>query len=386
MASNIVSEFERSTSPRGRAVFSSDAGSGLVGRRSECDLLDQLLTDVRASQSRVLVLRGEAGVGKSALMEYATRTAAGCRVERAVGVQSEMELAFAGVHQLCAPMLDHAEDLPGPQREALGTAFGLVDGGTPDRFMVGLAVLTLLSAVAEERPLVCLVDDAQWLDQVSAQTLAFVARRLLAESVALMFAVREPSDAVELDGLPEWTVSGLSNGDAKALLKSASLGRLDVRVRDRIVAETRGNPLALLELPRGLTAAELAGGFALPATRPLAGQIEQSFIRRVESLPKQTQRLMLIAAAEPLGDGTLVRRAADRLEVGHGAEAAAEDEGLIELGPRVRFRHPLVRSAAYRAGSVADRRAVHRALADATDPQLDPDRRGVASGPCGGRA
>ena len=230
-------------------------------------MLDRLLTDVRARQSRVLVLRGEAGVGKTALMDYVARAGSGCRVVRAAGVESEMELAFAGVHQLCAPMLDHVEDLPGPQRDALGTAFGLVAGEAADRFLVGLAVLSLLSAVAEERPLVCLVDDAQWLDRISAQTLAFVARRLLAESVALVFAVREPSDALELEGLPERTVGGLSNADSRALLDSASLGRLDERVRDRIVAETRGNPLALLELPRGLTAAELAGGFATSRRR-----------------------------------------------------------------------------------------------------------------------
>ena len=272
-------------------------------------------------------------------------------------------------------MLDHMEDLPGPQRDALGTAFGLVAGEAADRFLVGLAVLSLLSAAAEERPLVCLVDDAQWLDQISAQTLAFVARRLLAESVALVFAVREPSDASELEGLPDRTVGGLSNGDARALLDSASLGRLDERVRDRIVAETRGNPLALLELPRGLTAAELAGGFAVPGTLPLAGQIEHSFLRRVGSLPEQTQRLLLIAAAEPLGDATLLWRAAEQLGIGAEAEAPAEEEGLIEFGASVRFRHPLVRSAAYRAGSVADRRAVHRALAEVTDRQLDPDRR-----------
>ena len=241
--------------------------------------------------------------------------------------------------------------------------------------MVGLAVLSLLSAAAEEQPLVCLVDDAQWLDRVSAQILAFVARRLLAESFGLVFAVREPSDTVELDGLAERIVGGLSNDDSRALLESASLGRLDERVRDRIVAETRGNPLALLELPRGMTAAELAGGFALPGTRPLASHIEQSFLGRVESLPQQTQRLLLIAAAEPLGDAALLRRAAAQLGIGADAEAPAEQEGLIEFGARVRFRHPLVRSAAYRAGSVADRRVVHGALAEVTDRLLYPDRR-----------
>jgi DNA-binding CsgD family transcriptional regulator len=356
-------------------VPTGDPGHGLIGRLSECEVLDRLLTDVRAHQSRVLVLRGEAGVGKTALMDYVARTSSGCRVVQAAGAESEMELAFAGVHQLCVPLLDRMADLPGPQRDALGTAFGLVGGAAADRFLVGLAVLSLWSAAAEERPLVCLVDDAQWLDQVSAQILAFVARRLLAESVALVFAVREPSDPLDLEGLPERRIGGLINGDARALLDSATPGRLDERVRDRIVAETRGNPLALLELPRGMTAAELAGGFALPGSRPLAGTIEHSFIRRVGSLPEQTQRLLLTAAAEPLGDAVLLQRAADQLGIGPDARFPAEEEGLIEFGARVRFRHPLVRSAAYRAGSVADRRAVHHALAEVTDRQLDPDRR-----------
>jgi DNA-binding CsgD family transcriptional regulator len=351
------------------------SGSGLVDRHSEREVLDRLLTDVRAHQSRVLVLRGEAGIGKTALMDYLATNSAGCQVVRMAGVESEMELAFAGVHQLCASMLNRVDGLPAPQRDALGTAFGLVAGEAADRFLVGLAALSLLSAVAEERPLVCLVDDAQWLDRVSAQTLAFVARRLLAEPVALVFAVREPSSAQELEGLPERTVGGLSNDDSRALLDSATVGRLDERVRDQIVAETRGNPLALLELPRGLTAAELAGGFALPGTRPMASHIEQSFLRRVGSLPEQTQQLLLVAAAEPLGDAALLRRAAAQLGIGADAGASAEDEGLIEFGARVRFRHPLVRSASYRAGSVADRRAVHHALAEVTDRQLYPDRR-----------
>ena len=236
----------------------------LRGRRAECLELDRLLEAMHAGQSAVLVLRGEAGIGKTALLEYTAERAEGCRVLHAVGVESEMELAFAGLQQLCAPMLDRLEQLPGPQRDALGTAFGLRTGEPPDRFLVGLAVLSLLAEVAEEEPpLVCLVDDAQWLDRVSAQTLAFVARRLLAERVGLVFAVRAASDEHELAGLPEQVVGGLSDGDARALLDSAT-GRLDERVRDRIVAETRGNPLALLELPRGLTPAELAGGFARP--------------------------------------------------------------------------------------------------------------------------
>jgi DNA-binding CsgD family transcriptional regulator len=347
----------------------------LRGRRSERETLDGLLGGVRAGQSHVLVLRGEEGVGKSALLAYLREQATGCRIARAAGVESELELAFAGLHQLCLPLLDRLERLPGPQRDALATAFGLSAGDAPDRFLVGLAVLTLLSDAAESQPLVCVVDDAQWLDRASAQTLAFVARRLLAESVAVVFAVREPGAGPELSGLPELTIGGLGHGDARALLDEAIRGRLDERVRDRIVAETRGNPLALLELPRGRTPVELAGGFGLPAAQPLAGRIEESFLHRLRSLPPETQRLLLLAAAEPIGDATLLWRAADRLGVGIDAAHPATLEGLVEFGAHVRFRHPLVRSAAYRAAWSDERRAVHRALAEATDPTADPDRR-----------
>jgi hypothetical protein len=336
-----------------------------------------MVANVRAGRSQVLVVRGEAGVGKTALVDYLVGSAAGCRVARAAGVESEMELAFAGLHQLCAPMMGHLDRLPGPQRDALAVAFGLSTGSAPDRFMVGLAVLSLLAEVAEEQPLVCVVDDAQWLDRVSAQTLAFVARRLLAERVALVFAAREPvpGPGDPLVGMPELVVTGLRDGDARALLDSAVPGRLDERVRDRIIAETRGNPLALLELPRGLTAAELAGGFGRPDAQPLASQIEQSFRRRIGSLPVSAQRLLLAAAAEPVGDVSLLRRVAEQLAIEPDAAAAAEAAGLVEFGVRVRFRHPLVRSAAYRAASAGDRQAVHRALAEATDPESDPDRR-----------
>jgi len=356
-------------------VSNSHPGPGLRGRRTECAALNQLLAEARAGQSRVLVLRGEAGVGKTALLGYVHEQASGFRVARASGVESELELPFAGLHQLCTPMLSSLAGLPGPQRDALGTVFGLSTGEAPDRLLVGLAVLGLLSEVAEERPLVCLVDDAQWLDQASAQALAFVARRLLAEPVALVFAVREPSEEQQLGGLPQLTVEGLSGGDARALLDSVTLGRLDERVRDRIVAETRGNPLALLELPRGLSAAELAGGFGLPDAQSLASRIERSFLRRLQSLPVKTRQLLLAAAAEPLGEVTLLWRAAGRLGVGADAAAPAEAAGLIELGARVRFRHPLLRAAVYRAAAVPDRREVHRALAEATDPGADPDRR-----------
>lgn len=323
----------------------------------------------------MLVLRGEAGVGKTELLEYLVANASGCRLERGAGVESEMELAFAGVHQLCAPMLTHLDDLPGPQRDALGTAFGLKAGAATDRFLVGLAVLSLLSEVADERPLVCLVDDAQWLDRASAQVLGFVARRLLAERVALVFAVRDTSEDRELGSLPVMVIGGLSDADARSLLDSATPGRLDERVRDRIVAESNGNPLALLELPKGLTAAELAGGFGRPDARPVANRIEQSFLRRVRALPVETQRLLLTAAAEPVGDVTLLWRAAEVLGIGADAAAPAEADGLIELGTRVRFRHPLARSAAYRAATARERQDIHRALAEVTDPDADPDRR-----------
>jgi DNA-binding CsgD family transcriptional regulator len=350
-------------------------GTELRGRRNECKSLDRLLEDVRGGQNRVLVLRGEVGVGKTALLEYLVANASGCRIARAAGVESEMELAFAGVHQLCAPMLSHLEHLPGPQRDALGTAFGLRAGAAPDRFLVGLAVLSLLSEAAEERPLVCVVDDAQWLDRASAQVLGFVARRLLAEPVAMAFAVRDPSEDQELGSLPVMVVGGLSDAYARALLDSATPGRLDERVRDRVVAESNGNPLALLELPKGLTAAELAGGFGRPDARPVANLIEQSFLRRVRALPVRTQRLLLTAAAEPVGDVTLLWRAAEVLGIGADAAAPAEADGLIELGARVRFRHPLARSAAYRAAAARERQEIHRALAEVTDASADPDRR-----------
>jgi hypothetical protein len=359
----------------------------LLGRRSECDALDRLVANVRAGQSAVLVVRGEAGVGKTALLRSLIDGASGCRVARAVGVESEMELPFAGLHQLCGPMLDRLDRLPAPQRDALATAFGLSAGDPPDRFLVGLAVLSLLSDVAEERPLVCVVDDAQWQDRASAQTLGFVARRLLAESVGLVFAVREPSPAPDLAGLPELVLGGLDEGDASALLHSAIPGRLDERVRDRIVTEARGNPLALLELPRGLTSAELAGGFGIPhPVMPLANRIEQSFLRQLESMPSETRRLLLTAAAEPVGDVTLLWRAAEWLGLGIEAAAPAQAAGLIDLGARVRFRHPLLRSTVYRAATFPERQEVHRALAEATDPDTDPDRRAwhraqAASGP-----
>jgi hypothetical protein len=352
-----------------------DRPRALLGRRSECETLDRLLRSVRSGQSRVLVLRGEAGVGKTALLGYVVEQAWGWRIVRAAGVQSEMELAFAGLHQLCGSMLDGLGGLPGPQRDALREAFGLEDGGAPDRFLVALAVLSLLAETAEARPLVCVIDDVQWLDRASRQALAFVARRLLAEPIAMVFAVREPGDANELAGLPELFVDGLGDRDARKVLASGISGPLDTRVRDRIVAETRGNPLALLELPRGLTPAELAGGFGLPDRGPLSGRIERSFLRRFESLPRDSRWLLVTAAAEPIGDVTLLWRALDRIGIAPEAVGPAEATGLIELGARVRFRHPLVRSAIYRAAAAPARQQVHHALAEATDPEADPDRR-----------
>jgi AAA ATPase-like protein len=345
----------------------------LRDRQAERALLDGLLDGARAGRSGVLVVRGEAGVGKTALFEHAVESASDLTVLRAVGVESEQELAFAALHQLCAPLLGRLDRLPEPQRDALATTFGFGAGAAPDRFFVGLAVLSLLSEVTEERPLVCLVDDAQWLDRASAQVFTFVARRLLAESVVMLFAARDRSDL--LGGLPELVVEGLENADARALLASVIPGRLDEGVADELLAETRGNPLALLELPRGLTAAQLAGGFGLPGALSLSGRIEESFLMRLEALPAETQRLLLAAAAEPLGDPALLVRAAEWLGIARAAIEPAQSTGLIEIDSRVRFRHPLVRSAVYRAAKPEVRRQVHRALAEATDALLDPDRR-----------
>ena len=344
----------------------------LRGRISECALLDGLIRDVRQGESRSLVLRGEAGIGKTALLEYLVSAASDLMVLRAVGVESEMELAYASLHQLCGPLLDRLESLPGPQRRALEIVFGLSAGAVPDRFFVALAVLSLLSEASEEQPMLCVVDDAQWLDQASALTLAFVARRLLAERVGMVFAAREPGD--QFRHLPELDVGGLHSGDARALLGSAVRFSLDEQVRDRIVAETRGNPLALLELPRGLSAAELAG-FGTAGVSALRSRIEESFRRRIVALPEHTRRLLLIAAADPLGEPILVWRAAELQGIGREAATPAAETGLCEFGTRVRFRHPLVRGAAYGAGSAEERRRAHAAIAEVTDAGADPDRR-----------
>ena len=345
----------------------------LVDRHAECGVLDQLIEAVRAGESRALVVSGEAGVGKTALLDYLAGQASGCRLARIAGVQSEMELPFAALHQLCAPMLNKLHGLPAPQRDALKVAFGMSSGSAPDRFLVGLALLSLLSDTAEQQPLVCVVDDEQWLDRASAQVLGFAARRLGAEPVGSVFAARTPSN--DIAGLPGLVVERLGETDARALLDAALTGPLDSRVRDQILAETRGNPLALLELPRGLTPQELAGGFGLPSAMRLSGGIEENFRRRLEALPDQTRSLLLIAAAEPVGDPALVWRAAARLGIGAEAAAPAVEASLVEFDTRVRFRHPVVRSVVYGSALPQERQRMHAALAEATDPRQDPDRR-----------
>ncbi|SNX66478.1 regulatory LuxR family protein [Streptomyces sp. TLI_55] len=350
----------------------------LVGRQRECAALDGLLAGLREGSSRVLVVRGEAGIGKSVLLAYVAAQASRVKVTWGRGVEADMELPYASLHQVCAPFLDGVEELPQPQRDALRVAFGTAVGDPPDRFLVGLAVLTLLTRASEARPVLVLVDDAQWLDQVSLQTLEFVARRLLAEPVAMAFAVRDPEGQSALAGLPALQLSGLDAAAAGELLEGAVGGRLEERVRDRFVAETHGNPLALLEFSRGRSAAELAYGVdasSAPVVQgPVASRVERDFAGRLGALPAATRALLLIAAAEPVGDVRLLSRAAASLGITADA-APAKAAGLIEFGEPVRFRHPLVRSAVYHGAEPEDRRAVHRALAEATDPLLDPDRR-----------
>ncbi|GAA1545552.1 helix-turn-helix transcriptional regulator [Nocardioides humi] len=352
------------------------AHGGLLGRRRECTALDELVTSAKGGHGAALLVHGDAGIGKTALLDHVQEHASGCRVMRISGVEAEVELAFGGLHQLCAPLLRNLDRLAEPQRSALETAFGMSAGDPPDRFLVGLAVLNLLADAAATQPVVCLVDDGQWLDQVSAQTLAFVARRLLAERVALVFALREPIAGHPLQGLPRMLVEGLGDPDARALLARTSPGRFDDRVLDRILAEARGNPLALLELPRGLTATEEAGEPGTPQALPLAHQIERGFLDRIEELTPATQQFLLTAAAEPAGDPAVLRRAVALLGIEfEPAAAEAEATGLVLVRSMVRFRHPLVRSAAYGTASPTRRQQVHHALAEATDPDHDPERR-----------
>jgi DNA-binding CsgD family transcriptional regulator len=347
----------------------------LLGRRAECEALDGVLADALAGRSRVVVIRGEAGAGKSALLDYVSGRVEGWRVATAGGVESEMELAYSALHQLCAPMLDHLDRLPSPQRDAFETVFGLSNGPPPDRFLVGLATLTLLAEVAEGQPLVCVIDDAQWLDDASAQILTFVARRLLAERIALVCAARTGSGDDKFSGLPQLSVDGLGDSDARTLLLENVHGPLDAAVCEQIIAESHGNPLALLELPRTWNTAQLAGGFGLPDSHPVVGKIEESYTKRLLVLPAETQVLVLAAAADPLGNPMLLHRAADALGLDIAAIDPAVDAELLRVGARIEFAHPLVRSAAYRSAAFDVRHRVHRALAEATDQETDPDRR-----------
>jgi DNA-binding CsgD family transcriptional regulator len=351
----------------------------LTGRAPERREIDQLLGKVRGGESAVLVVRGETGVGKTALLHYCASQATDCNVVEIAGVQSELELPFAALHQLCGPMIDRAVTLPEPQEQALAVAFGLQAGPAPHRFMLGLGVLSLLAEFAAKRPLVALVDDSQWLDEASAEVLGIVGRRLLAESVLLLCAVREPADDRLLADLPALALEGLSDEDARTLLSATIPGQLDEHVRDRLIGETRGNPLALLELPREMSQAELAGGFAVraPGSRSahVHGELEDHYLRRIQALPDQTQRLMLLAAADPTGDAALLWRAAETLDIPPEATGAAVAGELLEVGPRVRFRHPLIRSAAYDGAPPEERRTAHAALAAATDPEGDPEHR-----------
>jgi DNA-binding CsgD family transcriptional regulator len=352
-----------------------------VGRGAEREAVEQVLVQARAGRSGALVVRGEAGIGKTALLDHAraATTASGFRLESCAGVEAEAQFAYAGLHQLCSPLLRLLGGLPRPQQAALGVAFGLRAGPAPDRFLVGLATLTLVAEVAEERPLLCLVDDAQWLDEASAQVLAFVARRLSAERVAMLIGVRD-ADAGEgtvdqFAGLPELRLTGLDDADARVLLESVVREPLDDGVRDQVVAEARGNPLALLELPNSAQPARLAGGFDLPDVLKVPHRVEDGFRRRSAGLPDETQLLLLVAAADPTGETGLLWRAAAHLGIAREAAVPAEQAGLVEIDTRVRFRHPLVRSAVYQAATPPDRRRAHGALAAATDPHVDPDRR-----------
>jgi len=350
-------------------------GVGFIGRTRERERLDAVLAQARNGRSAVLVLRGKPGIGKTALLRYAARQASGLRTTEVDGIQAEMELSFAGIHRLCSPFLDETELLAAPQEKALRVAWGMAAGDAPDRFLVAVAVLNLLSATAEKRPLLCLIDDAQWLDAASVQALGFVARRLVAEPMAMIFSLREPVSTRALDGLPQLPVQGLEEIDARALLSRAMPGPLDDRVRDRIIAETEGNPLALIELSQTMSRSERAGGFAPPAGGDLPSQLQEQYLRRISALPTATQQLMLLAAAEPLGNAALLWRAAERLSLDPGALVPATKAGLLEIDDRVRFHHPLVRSAAYRAASLDERRHVHQALADVSDPELAAERR-----------
>ena len=375
-AATVIASPDRWTRrSHGPTVEPQQRRAGLLGRRAECEVLDELVHAVRNRGSRALVIRGEAGIGKTALLDHLRMqaSASGCRVVRVAGIRSEMDLPFAALQQLCAPLLDRLPRLPEPQRDALATAFAMHAGPAPNGFLVGLAVLSLLADAADEQPLVWLIDDAQWLDGASSQALALAARRLVAESVAVVFAVRPQADATDLVGLPDVLVGGLSERDTQALLTSAIPVLSDGRVRARFAAETGGSPLTILDLARALSPAELGSGLVLPVGGRVPSETEDGFGRRIAQLPPQTRRLLLIVAAEPLGDAAVVWRAMAKLGVGMDASTPAMHEGLCAPGPNLLFRHPLVRSAVYHGASAEDRRLVHGALGDATDPELTPD-------------
>jgi DNA-binding CsgD family transcriptional regulator len=350
--------------------------SMLFDRGPEKEALDRVLTGVREGLSGALVVRGEAGIGKTALLEYAVGAAADMQVARAVGIESEMELGFAALHQLLVPFLGRLERLPAPQREALGSAFGLAEGVAADLFLVGLAALTLLADAATKRPLLCVVDDGQWLDLASAGVLGFVARRLFADRIAILFGVREPAERrVTFEGLSDLRLGGMPDHDARELLSSVATGPLDRRTGDRIIREARGNPLALVELGGELAAGARLGDSSLEKPLPLGSKLEERFLRNVRGLPADTMTLLLVAAADPSGDHALLWRAAERLGIGPEAADLPDVARLVVFEPQVAFRHPLIRSAVYHGASSRARRRVHEALAAASDPRLDADRR-----------
>src|SRR3984957_13681384 len=348
----------------------------LLDRQDECGQIARVLDAARAGLSGVLVLRGEPGIGKTALLDYAVKDAADLRVVRLVGIESEMEVGFSSLHQFLLPFLGRLDELPVPQGAALGSAFGLRDDGPPDRLLVGLASLSLLAAAACDRPLLCVVDDAQWLDRESAAALAFVARRLLADRVAMIFAVREPSGRLFfLDGLPDVQLRGLFAAGAQQLLSASVGGSVDGPVAARMIAETAGNPLGLIELGDELSSGQLDGQEPLPDPLPLGPRLEARFLRQVRLLPADTQTLLLCVAADPTGDAELLWRAAHNLGLSVGAAAAAEEHGLLTFRSPLQFRHPLIRTAIYQGASVCDMRREHAALAEATDPGVEGDRR-----------